>query len=73
MGFLFGVQMHDQVDMRPAARIKRIRDEATGQDLSSKEKFEFFPSIENRSFLSPAQERWLASIERRVFNIPEDE
>lgn len=65
--------MHNQVDMRPAARIKRILDEATGQDLSSKEKYEFFPSIKDRSFLSDGQEKWLRGIERRIFNEGDDD
>jgi len=60
--------MNNHVDMLPAARVKRIMDEATGQDLSSKEKFEFLPSIKNRDFLSPAQEKWLLGIEKRIFN-----
>jgi hypothetical protein len=65
--------MHNRVDMLPAARIKRILDEATGQDLSSKEKFEFLPSIKDRSFLSDGQEKWLRGIETRIFNESEDE
>jgi len=62
-----------RTDMRPAARVKRITDEATGQDLSSKERFEFLPSIVGRQFLSVAQERWLARIEQRVFNTDEED
>jgi hypothetical protein len=59
--------------MLPAARVKRITDEATGQDLSSKERFEFLPSIVGRSFLSVAQERWLSQIERRIFKTDDDD
>jgi hypothetical protein len=65
--------MPDRTDMRPAARVKRITDEATGQDLTSKERYEFLPSIETRDFLSVAQERWLTSIERRVFKTDDDD
>ena len=65
--------MHDHLDMLPAARVKRITDEATGQDLSSKERFEFLPGIAGRSFLSDAQERWLAQIERRIFKIDDSD
>jgi hypothetical protein len=59
--------------MTPAARVKRITDEATGQDLSSKERFEFLPSIVGQRFLSAPQERWLASIERRIFKTDDDD
>lgn len=65
--------MHNRVDMLPSARIKRILDEATGQDLSSKEKFEFLPSIKDRSFLSDGQEKWLSGIEKRIFNEGDDD
>ena len=65
--------MHDMIDMRPAARVKRITDEATGQDLTSKERFEFLPGIATQQFLSAPQERWLASIERRIFNTDDGE
>jgi hypothetical protein len=60
-------------DMLPAARVKRITDEATGQDLSSKECFEFLPSIVGRAFLSDAQERWLSQIERRIFKTDDED
>lgn len=54
--------------MTPAERVKRIRDEATGADLSSWEKFEFLPSIEKRTTLTPKQEACLAKIEQRFFD-----
>lgn len=62
-----------RTDMLPTARVKRITDEATGQDLSSKERFEFLPSIMGRQFLSVAQERWLSQIERRIFKTYDDD
>ena len=65
--------MHDMLDMRPVARVKRITDEATGQDLTSKERFEFLPTVAKQQFLSVGQERWLASIERRIFKTDDDE
>ena len=60
--------MTDHVDMRPSARVKRILDEAVGRDLTSTERHEFFPNIINKDFLSPAQEKWLSAIEKRIFN-----
>ncbi len=53
--------------MTPAERVKRILDEAVGSDLSSKEKFEFLPTVKNRSTLTPPQEKWLRDIEKRIF------
>lgn len=51
----------------PAQRVQRILDEAVGSDLSSWEKFEFFPSIKSRSSLTDKQEKILRGIERRFF------
>lgn len=61
------------LNMTPAERVKRILDEATGSDLTSKEKHEFLPSIINRTELSPKQEEWLGDIERRLFGNEDEE
>lgn len=53
--------------MTPAERVDRIKAEATGQDLSSWEKFEFLPSIRQQSALTKKQESILAKIEDRLF------
>lgn len=53
--------------MTPAERVDRIKEEATGQDLSSWEKFEFLPSIRHRSSLTLKQEAVLRKIEERLF------
>lgn len=53
--------------MKPSDRVKRIFDEAVGSDLSSWEKFEFLPSIKERSILSEKQEKVLIAIEKRLF------
>jgi len=52
--------------MTPAQRVKRIRAEATGADLSSWEKFEFLPSIEDKLSLSIKQEKVLFRIEVKL-------
>jgi len=52
--------------MTPAERVKRIMDEAVGSDLSSKEKFEFLPSVKNFRTISSGQEKWLHEIEIRL-------
>lgn len=59
--------------MTPAERVKRILDEAVGSDLSSKEKFEFLPTVKNLTHLTPAREKWLLDIEKRVFNEGDEE
>ena len=53
--------------MTPEQRVKRIEDEAVGRDLSSWERFNFLPSIKQRSQLSEKQESVLRRIERRLF------
>ena len=53
--------------MTPAERVTRIEAEATGRDLSSWERFEFLPNIEQRTSLSEKQEAKLAEIEGRLF------
>lgn len=53
--------------MTPTQRVQRILDEATGRDLSSWERFDFLPSIRQRSTLTEKQEKVLAGIERRLF------
>lgn len=53
--------------MAPSERVDRILEEATGQDLSSWEKFEFLPSIRHRSALTLKQEKILREIEERLF------
>lgn len=58
--------------MTPAQRVQKIMAEAVGSDLSSWEKFEFLPSIKERSGLSEKQEKVLRGIERRVFEEEED-
>lgn len=47
-------------------------DEAVGSDLSSWEKFEFLPSIKERSSLSEKQEKVLHGIEQRIFEEEEE-
>ena len=58
--------------MTPAQRVHRILDEAVGSDLSSWEKFEFLPSIKERSSLSEKQEKVLHGIEQRIFEEGEE-
>lgn len=58
--------------MTPAQRAQKIMDEAVGSDLSSWEKFEFMPSIKERSCLSEKQEKVLRGIERRIFEDEEE-
>lgn len=53
--------------MIPAERVTRILAEAVGRDLSSWERFEFLPSIKERSQLTEKQEAVLGGIERRLF------
>jgi len=58
--------------MTPAQRVQKILDEAVGSDLSSKEKFEFLPSMKERTSLTAGQEKWLHDIEKRVFGGDEE-
>jgi len=58
--------------MTTAQRVQRIMDEAVGSDLSSWEKFEFLPSIKERSSLSEKQEKVLHGIEQRIFEEEEE-
>ena len=58
--------------MITAQRVQRIMDEAVGSDLSSWEKFEFLPSIKERSSLSEKQEKVLHGIEQRIFEEEEE-
>lgn len=58
--------------MTPAERVERIMKEATGQDLSSKEKFEFLPHCKKFRTLSASQEKWLRDIEMRLFGEGEE-
>ncbi len=59
--------------MNVKERVQRIRDEATGSDLSSWEKFEFLPTLEKRHGpLTPKQEVTLRNLEKRL-NITEEE
>ena len=53
--------------MTPAQRVDRILAEAVGSDLNSWERFEFMPSVRQRSTLSEKQEKTLAQIEVKVF------
>lgn len=53
--------------MTPAQRVDRILAEAVGSDLTSWERFDFMPSIRQRTTLSDRQEKTLASIESKVF------
>lgn len=56
----------------PAERVKAIKDEAVGSDLSSFEKFEFLPSVAMRTTLSDKQENILRGIEKRIFEEEEE-
>ena len=58
--------------MTTEERVKRIMNEAVGSDLSSWEKFEFLPSIKERSSLSEKQEKVLHGIEQRIFEEEEE-
>lgn len=58
--------------MTPAQRVQKIMDEAVGSDLSSWEKFEFLPSIKQRSSLTETQEKVLRDIEKRIFEEEEE-
>jgi hypothetical protein len=58
--------------MSPAQRVDRILSEAVGSDMSSWEKFEFLPSIRQRSTLTDKQEKVLADIEAKVFGDDDD-
>ena len=58
--------------MTPAQRVQKIMDEAVGSDLSSWEKFEFLPSIKQRSILTENQEKVLRDIEKRIFEEEEE-
>lgn len=53
--------------MTPQQRVQKILDEAVGSDLSSWEKFEFFPNIKLHTTLSENQEKCLRGIEKRIF------
>lgn len=53
--------------MTPIQRINKILEECVGSDLTSWERFEFFPSIKSRTALTEKQEKALAGIEARVF------
>lgn len=53
--------------MTPIQRINKILEECVGSDLTSRERFEFFPSIKSRTTLTEKQEKVLAGIEARVF------
>jgi hypothetical protein len=59
--------------MTPAQRVDRILAEAVGSDLSSWERFEFMPSVRQRTTLSEKQEKALAQIEAKVFGEGNDE
>lgn len=61
------------MSLTPAQRVARIRAEAVGRDLSSWEKFEFLPSINERTCLTPNQEKVLRGIEERLFESNEDD
>lgn len=56
-------------DTAPRARIRRVMNECVGSDLSSWEKNEFLPSVANRFVLTEKQEKCLAAIEARVFEV----
>lgn len=58
--------MNTDTKLTPAQCVEAIMREAVGSDLSSKEKFEFLPSIRNRQTLTEKQEQWLSSIEQRL-------
>ena len=58
--------------MTTAKRVQRILAEAVRSDLSSWEKFEFLPSIKERSSLSEKQEKVLHGIEQRIFEEEEE-
>lgn len=53
--------------MTPAERVDRIMAEAVGRDLSSWERFEFLPSVKQRTGLTEKQEKVIAGIEKRLF------
>jgi len=57
----------------PAERVKKIKDEAVGSDLSSWEKFEFLPSVAMRTTLTVNQEKVLRGIEKRIFEEEDEE
>lgn len=59
--------------MTPIQRINRILEECVGSDLTSWERFEFFPSIKQRATLTEKQEKVLAGIEARVFGDGDDD
>lgn len=50
----------------PAQRVQAILRAAVGRDLSSWERFDFLPSIQNRTSLSEKQEACLVRIEERL-------
>ena len=54
-------------DQTPAQRVAAIMAEAVGSDLSSWEKFDFLPSIKQRTKLSERQEQTLKGIESKLF------
>jgi len=59
--------------MTPAERVKRIKEEAVGRDLSSFERFNFLPDIAKNSTLTDKQEKVLKLIEVRLFGDEEEE
>ena len=59
--------------MSPEERVKRVLDNTVGSDLSSWERFEFFPNIRGQVTLSPNQERVMRQIEKRVLNTQREE
>ena len=59
--------------MTPAERVKRIKEEAVGRDLSSFERFNFLPDIAKYSTLTDKQEKVLKLIEVRLFGDEEEE
>lgn len=59
--------------MTPSQRVDKILAECVGSDLSSWERFEFFPSIKQRATLTEKQEKVLAGIEARMFGDGDDD
>lgn len=47
-------------------RVTAVLEAAVGRDLSSRERHNFLPSVENNRALSARQETWLLAIEARL-------
>lgn len=59
--------MNSDVEGTPAERVAMIFENTVGRDLSSWERHQFLPSIEQCNGLSTKQEHILRGIEQRIF------